>query len=66
MGRSNEKSKLATLRVKKITTSQMKRWGVKYHKVIFGKPSFDLFVDDKGFGFQKSWVNKIDKFLKIK
>ena len=29
------------------TTKQLKSWGVKYHKLILGKPSFDLVIDDK-------------------
>ena len=30
-----------------ITTNQFKRWGVKYHELLFGKPAYDLFIDDK-------------------
>lgn len=30
-----------------ITTNQLKLWGVKYHDIKFGKPSYDLFIDDK-------------------
>jgi hypothetical protein len=30
-----------------ITTGQLHRWGVKYHKLEFGKPHYDLFIDDK-------------------
>mgnify|MGYP003110702214 FL=1 len=29
------------------TTKQFKEWGVKYHELRFGKPIYDLFVDDK-------------------
>ena len=25
----------------------MKRWGVKYHELKFGKPNADYYVDDK-------------------
>ena len=28
------------------TIKQLKKWGVKYHEIHFGKPSFDLFIDD--------------------
>lgn len=31
----------------KVTEEQMKRWGVKYHELKFGKPNADYYVDDK-------------------
>tara|TARA_Y100001958_G_C21173303_1_gene504626 strand:+ start:339 stop:638 length:300 start_codon:yes stop_codon:yes gene_type:complete len=30
-----------------LTRQQLKEWGVNYHKLIFGKPEADIFVDDK-------------------
>jgi hypothetical protein len=30
-----------------VTTEQLNRFGVKYHTLKFGKPIFDLFIDDK-------------------
>ena len=30
-----------------LTRQQLKGWGVNYHKLIFGKPEADIFVDDK-------------------
>ena len=32
-----------------ITEKQFKEWGVKYHEIQFGKPIYDLFIDDKAF-----------------
>ena len=29
-----------------VTEKQFAGWGLKYHELIFGKPPFDLFVDD--------------------
>ena len=29
------------------TEKQFEKWGVKYHKLKFGKPIYDLFIDDK-------------------
>ncbi len=29
------------------TENQFKKWGVKYHDLKFGKPIYDLFIDDK-------------------
>lgn len=30
-----------------VTTDQMKRWGVRYHELCFGKPPADYYVDDR-------------------
>jgi hypothetical protein len=30
-----------------VTLDQFKKWGVKYHELKFGKPYYDLFIDDK-------------------
>jgi len=32
---------------RKLTLRQLKAWGCKYHKLIFGKPYYDIQVDDK-------------------
>lgn len=29
------------------TKNQLAQWGVKYHDLKFGKPNYDLFIDDK-------------------
>jgi len=31
-----------------LTSKQLNLWGVKYQKLILGKPSADLYIDDKG------------------
>ena len=30
-----------------ITENQFKEWNVKYHELIFGKPSADYYIDDR-------------------
>jgi len=30
-----------------VTEKQFDEWGVKYHELRFGKPNYDLFIDDK-------------------
>lgn len=30
-----------------VTVEQLTRWGVKYHELVFGKPEYDVIVDDK-------------------
>jgi len=38
----------------KLSLAQLDAWGVKYHKFRLGKPSYDLFVDDKAVS-AKQW-----------
>ena len=32
---------------REVTEKQFEEWGVKYHDLKFGKPTYDLFIDDK-------------------
>lgn len=32
---------------REVTETQFAEWGVKYHELKFGKPNYDLFIDDK-------------------
>lgn len=32
-----------------LTKKQLKKWGAKHHKLLFGKPPYDIFIDDKSF-----------------
>ena len=36
-----------------VTEKQFKEWEVKYHKLEFGKPVYDLFVDDKNMSAER-------------
>lgn len=38
----------------KVTKKQFTQWGVKYHDLKFGKPYYDLFIDDKNMN-TKNW-----------
>ena len=66
MGRSKENKAKAKIKSEKITTKQLNFWGVKFHKLIFGKPSYDVFVDDKAITFDKMWVKNLNKMIKKK
>jgi len=61
MGRSNENVNKAISRGYKITKKQLKKWNVKYNYLIFGKPSFDVVIDDKSFNFKKNWHSPFKK-----
>ena len=59
MGRSNENIHTAKKRGYEFTYRQLKNWNVKFHKLIFGKPSFDFIIDDKSVDFKKKWYKFI-------
>ncbi len=42
---------------RKLTEEQLNKWGLKYHKLIMGKPEGDLFVDDKAI-FSDDWFSQ--------
>ena len=48
MGRTNNNILLVYELFYEITKSQLKKWGVKYDNLFMGKPSGDIYVDDKG------------------
>jgi|TARA_R110000824_G_scaffold118998_2_gene272816 hypothetical protein len=48
MGRSDNSQIFAHRLFYKLTENQLKQWGVKYHKLFLGKPSGDIYIDDKG------------------
>jgi hypothetical protein len=59
MGRNNENINLAKKNGYKLTYKQLKNWNIKFHKLIFGKPSFDYVIDDKSENFRKNWYKFI-------
>jgi len=65
MGRNNENVHKAKKQGYSLTKKQLESWGVNYHKLIFGKPSYDLFVDDKSLGFNKNWHLNFKKIKNI-
>ena len=48
MGRHEDNQLLAVQQFYSMTESQLRSWGAKYHNLILGKPSGDLYIDDKG------------------
>lgn len=43
---------------REVTESQFQRWGVKYHELRFGKPIYDLFIDDKNINSEQFFKEK--------
>ena len=44
-----------------VTIEQFDRWGVKYHEIKFGKPIYDLFIDDKNINSHSFFERTDDK-----
>ena len=63
MGRTKQNKKKSYQLGYNLTKKQLKNWEVKYNKLIMGKPSYDLIVDDLSIYFKKTWVKDIDKYL---
>ncbi len=63
MGRSKDNCLKSKKKGLILTKKQLKTWGVKYHKLLMCKPSYDLFVDDKALNFKKNWQVLLKKKL---
>ena len=63
MGRNNENVIAARKQGYRMTSNQLMEWKIKFHRLLFGKPSFDLFIDDKSIYFKKDWNKNINKYL---
>ena len=61
MGRNNDNVRKAKKQGYNLTKKQLNKWNVNYHKLIFGKPSYDIFIDDKAMGYDKNWYTEIKK-----
>jgi len=61
MGSSNDNIRMAEKKIKKITIAQLKKWKLNYHKIFFGKPSADIYIDDKSIFFHDKWYKDINK-----
>ena len=59
MGRSKEKVSLAKKSGYNFTKQQLINWGLKFHKLMMGKPSYDVIVDDKAINYSLSWKKKL-------
>tara|TARA_Y100000590_G_C15703823_1_gene1007800 strand:+ start:2050 stop:2415 length:366 start_codon:yes stop_codon:yes gene_type:complete len=64
MGRNNENQKKAYKFGFNKTLKQLKKWNLKFHELILGKPTFDIYVDDKAYGYKKNWYRNFKKFIK--
>ena len=65
MGRNNDVQKKAIKQGYKFTSNQLKKWKLNYTKLILGKPSYDIYIDDKNLEFKYNWRTNLEKKLKI-
>ena len=52
---------LVKKKLNKITTNSLKKWKLKYHKLIFGKIYYDFIIDDKSIDYNLNWSKTIFK-----
>ncbi len=60
MGRTKNNKEKAEKIGYDLTLKQLKKWKINFHKLIFGKPSYDLLVDDKAYNYSDDWIKNID------
>ena len=63
MGRNRENVNKARKQGYIFTKTQIKSWGLKFHKLIMGKPSYDIYVDDKCYNVKNNWKKKIEDLI---
>jgi len=63
MGRNNDYIKNKKKIHLKIS-NQLSKWGVKYHKLFISKPSADIYIDDKAYGYNNTWIKYFKKTIK--
>ena len=66
MGTYKGNLKMVEKKYRKLTKLQLKKWNVNYHDLILGKPSFDIYIDDKNYGFKKTWYKNFNLKMKKK
>ena len=57
MGRYSDNQMLAIQEFYSMTENQLNSWGAKYHNLILGKPSADIYIDDKGIKDEDFFTN---------
>lgn len=49
-----------------LTLKQLEEWGVQYDNLLMGKPSYDMYIDDKSFNVDTIWPVPKENNLKSK
>ena len=53
MGRTNNNYQKHHKLGYKFTLNQLQSWNLKFNKLILGKPSYDLLIDDKAINYDR-------------
>ena len=56
MGRTNNDYEKAYALGYDFTLKQLQDWNLKFNKLVFGKPSFDVIINDKAYNYSKNWI----------
>ena len=64
MGRCDDNIKKANKKIYNFTFKQLKKWNLKFHKLFVTKPSSDIYIDDKAYGYKKTWKKDLLKLYK--
>jgi capsule biosynthesis phosphatase len=59
MGRTNNNIKKANEIGYDFTLKQLKKWNVKFDRLFMGKPSYDIFIDDRAYNYNNDWIKKL-------
>lgn len=51
--------------LEKLTKEQLTRWNCKYNHLVFGKPPYDLYIDDKSHNVDSYWPLKEENVTKV-
>ena len=61
MDRNNNDCKKARKQSCDFALKKLKFKRLKFHKIFFGKPSTDFYVEDKPIGYKSDWYKTFDK-----
>ena len=64
MGRYNGNLRMVKKKIMPLTLRQLKKWNVKFNKLLITKPSADIYIDDKSYGYSKKWQKSFAKYMK--
>ena len=59
MGRTNNNIEQSKSLGYKSTLKQLKDWGLNFHELFMGKPSYDILIDDKAYNYNDDWIKKL-------
>jgi len=59
MGRTNNNIEKAKKLGYEETLKQLREWGLNFHELFMGKPSYDILIDDKAYNYNDDWIKKL-------